>query len=271
MLVLVTVSVNSMLVFHLTITPSKQTNERAVQVSIQIRILKQVQALSSRMQSDSQIHATQYGNSLPPYHQNTLGLFPSSTPTQLPPNPTPEEIRSRLNALCVRENERDTGLDTADLRQLMRTALQTSNDAEMIEVLQVGRDEMPDAIKTLQRALEKEVEKESAGPAGTTGGVGLGLTNKRESLVRDEAEGRRPSEPTPGVETDKSGLGRRKTVGSTVTQESDGSGIGGSSSGSGNEGKVRDTLDREFLESGIDALRRVSRPDYSLPSWTITK
>lgn len=159
----------------------------------------------------------------------------------------------------------------------MRTALQTSNDAEMIEVLQVGRDEMPDAIKTLQRALEREAERESAGSATTAGGptpaVGLGLMTKRESLVRDEAEGRRPSEPTPAptAEVETGGLERRKTVASTVTQESVSSGISGSISGSGSEGRARDTLDREFLECGIDALRRLSRPDYSLPSWTITK
>jgi abelson tyrosine-protein kinase 1 len=42
--------------------------------------------------------------------------------------------------------------------------------------------------------------------------------------------------------------------------------------GSGSDGRPRDTLDREFIESGIDALRRVSNgPDTSLPSWTITK
>ena len=46
----------------------------------------------------------------------------------------------------------------------------------------------------------------------------------------------------------------------------------GSGSGSGSDGRLRDTLDREFIESGIDALRRVSHgPDTSLPSWTITK
>ncbi len=44
----------------------------------------------------------------------------------------------------------------------MRTALQANNDAEMIRVLQVGRDEMPEAIKMLQRASEKEVERERA-------------------------------------------------------------------------------------------------------------
>ena len=36
-----------------------------------------------------------------------------------------------------------TAMDTADLRQVMRAALQTTSDAEMLEVLGVGRQEMP--------------------------------------------------------------------------------------------------------------------------------
>jgi abelson tyrosine-protein kinase 1 len=42
-----------------------------------------------------------------------------------------------------------------------------------------------------------------------------------------------------------------------------------SDSGSGNS---KDTLDREFIETGIDALRRLSKgTDLGLPSWTITR
>ena len=33
----------------------------------------------------------------------------------------------------------------------------------------------------------------------------------------------------------------------------------------------RDTLDREFIETGIDALRRLSGAETTLPSWTITR
>jgi hypothetical protein len=33
----------------------------------------------------------------------------------------------------------------------------------------------------------------------------------------------------------------------------------------------RDTLDREFIEGGIDALRRMSKGGEMLPSWTITR
>ena len=87
----------------------------------------------------------------------------------------------------------------------MRMALQANSDLEMMELLQVGCDEMPEAIKTLQRALEREVE------------------------------------------------------------------LGSASDGSSSDA-ARDTLDREFIESGIDALRRMSHDaGIDLPSWTITR
>jgi len=161
----------------------------------------------------------------------------------------------------------------------MRTALQTTNDVQMIEVLQVGREEMPEAIKTLQRALEREVEKESAslGSAESSKGAailpGRGVSADNKGML----DGRRASMPVTGT-PDVSGLERRTTIASaSASAESRDSGATRSltatgSGGSGSEGRVRDTLDREFIESGIDALRRVSNgPDYSLPSWTITK
>jgi abelson tyrosine-protein kinase 1 len=78
-----------------------------------------------------------------------------------PPHPilkpsNPDEIRAWLHAFRKKENERDAGLDFVDLHQLMRAALEMNNDVQMIEVLQLGREEMPEAIKTLRRALERE-------------------------------------------------------------------------------------------------------------------
>lgn len=113
----------------------------------------------------------------------------------------------------------------------MRTALATNDDAAMIEVLQIARSEMPEAIKTMQRALEHVVED--------------GM-----------------------LEVDESGL-------ALASPSSQGHLEGGSlqlsstDSGSGSSG---DTLDREFIETGIDALRRLSTgTDLGLPSWTITR
>jgi abelson tyrosine-protein kinase 1 len=52
----------------------------------------------------------------------------------------------------------------------MCAVLQMNNDVQMIEVLQVGREEMPETIKTLQRALEREKDKENV-----IGGAGFSL------------------------------------------------------------------------------------------------
>lgn len=102
-----------------------------------------------------------------------------------------------------------------DLRGLMRAALETGSDVEMMKVLQIGREEMPEAIGTLERALDK--------------------LRAHENEFTDEVRG----DPVVG--------------------------------GRGN-GLVKDPIDREFVESGIDALRRMSRGVVTkLPSWTITR
>ena len=136
-------------------------------------------------------------------------------------------------------------MDAADLRQLMRAALQTTSDAEMMEVLQVGHHEMPDAIKTLQRALEHVTERDDddveASPSKTV-----------VATVLTEVDGTTVSRK------------RSETIQSFDTLNSISSGHGAK--------RRRDTLDREFIESGIDSLRRMSRGiETSLPSWTITK
>jgi abelson tyrosine-protein kinase 1 len=155
---------------------------------------------------------------------------------------TPAEIRSNLRTLHAFQNEIDQVKDIADLRQLMRMALGTTSDAEMIDVLQVGRDEMPEAIKTLQRALEKEVRSGSS--EGRKASV-VGAQTQSGIVEGEDTAG--------GI---RAGLERK---GTRASRES-----GGSSSG-------KDTLDREFIESGIDVLRRMSKGAESLPSWTITR
>jgi abelson tyrosine-protein kinase 1 len=101
----------------------------------------------------------------------------------------------------------------------------------MIEVLQIARSEMPEAIKTMQRALEYVVE-----------------------------DGR--------LEADESGLALASPS-SQGHPEGGGLQLSLTDSGSSNSG---DTLDREFMETGIDALRRLSKgTDLGLPSWTITR
>ncbi|EIN05641.1 hypothetical protein PUNSTDRAFT_46534 [Punctularia strigosozonata HHB-11173 SS5] len=291
-------------------------------LSIQIRLLKTVQANERRRAAENaalikaleaQAPTSPSGNALglttddnppvvpsgtyapPPYAPPTppapasavpLGLAsPAATVTASPPlSPSdPDRIRALLHQVRSRQNEADLEADARDLRQLMRAALQTNSDAELIEVLQVGRDEMPEAIKTLQRALEREVEREtqddrdalammsasavsdvSAMPP-IVGGLSASVTT-----ADPEAAGTREERAFGTVSSLASVRSRSSTLGTeftgtTSTTDTDGWG--------GNWGRSagRDTLDREFMEGGIEAMRRMSRTTESLPSWTITR
>lgn len=158
-----------------------------------------------------------------------------------------DEVATLLQACRERQNEQDSTHDSEDLRQVMQAALQTGNDAEIIDVLQVSRHEMPEAIKTLQRALEREVEK---GPDAE------GTMIEDVELIYEEAE---PLDPV--------GLSRSSTSGSSRSRK-----VRTDSWASARARASRDTLHREFLESGIEALTRMSKGTaLSLPSWTITK
>ncbi|KAI0820557.1 hypothetical protein BC628DRAFT_1397178 [Trametes gibbosa] len=215
-------------------------------LSIQIRILKQVLHAEEQRRADAAALLDTVS------HAAEMESPPSSPPGNMLQltGTDPEEVHhvtAKLQALTARQNERDTVHDAADLRQLMRTALQTNNDVEMIRILQVGRDEMPEAIKTLQRALEVEVEREGRANA------------ELEETVTIAAVAALPT-------GEVAGLARSATIAST------GSGTSHtSSSARSRERAPRDTLDREFIETGIDALRRLSGAEVALPSWTITR
>ncbi|KAH9061867.1 hypothetical protein EDB87DRAFT_1716172 [Lactarius vividus] len=188
-------------------------------LSIQIRTLKLIQANELRRQKETH-----------DLFETLSHLSPGLPPVPLPLSPSalqsspadPEGVRKTLNALRASQNAQDRAHDAADLRQLMRTALATNDDASMIEALQIARHEMPEAIKTLQRALERVVED--------------GQLDAEESIT--------PLLLAPAFDSGNTGASRRSV----------------------------DTLDREFIETGIDALRRMSKgTDLGLPSWTITR
>ncbi|KAF9562878.1 hypothetical protein CPC08DRAFT_633569 [Agrocybe pediades] len=110
------------------------------------------------------------------------------------------QVMPVLQQLQTAQNSEDTKSDMEDLRRLIRAALESGSDAKLLSFLGIEKEEMPEAIKTLQRSLEKRT---------TTG------------------------EETP-----------------------------------------MDTLHEEFLETGIEALRRMSAGNSfvtNLPVWTITK
>lgn len=156
----------------------------------------------------------------------------------------PDEVAALLQTCRERENERDLAHDTEDLRQVMRSALQASSDAEIIDVLQVSRHEMPEAMKTLQRALEREVERDR---------------DTELTMIEDVDVFSEEAEPLEGLS-------------SSQTSKSTSSKLRTDSMASARARASGDTLDREFLESGIEALRRMSEGvKLTLPSWTITK
>jgi abelson tyrosine-protein kinase 1 len=105
---------------------------------VQIRILKQVQALNSHMMSNSNfatpgvLPPPAYTQAIP--EESGITTPTSPDPKTLPSNP--DKIHARLHALRQKENKHDAGLDFVDLRQLMRAALQTNNDVQIIGVLQ---------------------------------------------------------------------------------------------------------------------------------------
>ncbi|KAF7376375.1 Protein kinase domain-containing protein [Mycena sanguinolenta] len=233
-------------------------------ISIQIRILKQVQATELNRQSDTRallesvIRSQQLpapsalqglGITLP---TDTAGLPPSSShkslaalPEELTEGLHPDAVLPTLQNLHIMQNSIDLAHDSADLRTLMRDAVNQNSDAEMIRVLQVGREEFPEALKTLQRALER-----------------VGVVNNP------------PSPPAPFLEVPAALANGSSSPGAHSIERS----ISASSSAtSGTAASTsaavgRDMLDREFMESGIDALRRLSRGgEMGLPSWTITR
>lgn len=156
-----------------------------------------------------------------------------------------EQLKSSITQLQSVQDATDRAQDAESLRQLIRLALQTTNDAEMLELFQIKRQEMPDAIKTLQRALERVIEHERQ-EAQSPLVENRSPTSRRMSM-KELAFGRSPQ--------------RKRTIDSWS-----------SSSGSLGSAVEKDTLHREFLECGIDTLRRMSRDvETDLPSWTITR
>ena len=150
--------------------------------------------------------------------------------TVLQPSPAdPESVRQTLDALRSAQNSQDRDRDSADLRRLMRAALDTNDDLAMFEVFQIARSEMPEAIKTLERAFERVVEG--------------GHTEESTAAL-----------PSPQQEAGK-GNGTSGELGNKSSSQYD-----------------ADALDRKFIESGINALRRLSKcTGLNLPNWTITR
>ena len=153
-----------------------------------------------------------------------------------------EQLRAGIASLHLAQNASDQARDSENLRQLMRLALHTTRDADILDILQIKRQDMPEAIKSLQRALEQVTERDR---------------ERQSSIVLT-------SKPPP--------MSRRSSMKAIASQQRSGTIDSSSSAASFAAAGKEDTLDREFLESGIEALVRMSRGvDTNLPSRTITK
>ena len=93
----------------------------------------------------------------------------ASAPLALPPS----EVIPALRTLHHTQNAHDAERDLEDLRCSMRQAMRTGSDMAVVEMMQVPREEMPEAMKTLQRALERVVERgEESDGMGEKGFIG---------------------------------------------------------------------------------------------------
>jgi abelson tyrosine-protein kinase 1 len=158
-------------------------------------------------------------------------VHPPLSPTVLQSSPAdPEGVRQTLHALRAAQNSQDRARDSADLHQLMRATIDANDDLATYEVFQIPRSEIPEAIKTLERAL-KHVSK-------------CGQLDAEESTTM-----------LPSPQQEEAGKGSPSVE------------LGDKSPSQCSP----DALHRKFIETGIDALRRLSKcTDLSLPNWTVT-
>ncbi|KAJ3745993.1 hypothetical protein DFH05DRAFT_1394532 [Lentinula detonsa] len=250
-------------------------------ISIQIRILKQVQLAEARRQHDTQELLRGVANlshltttSLTTAHPVPPALLPSAS--SLPST----EILPTILSLTRHQAALDAESDYADLRGVMRAALSKGSDVEIIKVLgQRDRSELNRRFSVLSDIKRKMNFQNSRSYTSTTA---LTLpTSLNEDIIHEESEsgdgdrkrkGGRLRSKRGKVAGAGAKLMRSKAVSSSSTSSTATTNESAwSRSGSGK----KDTLDKEFIESGIDALRRMSRstadPARLLPSWTITR
>ncbi|KAH9848357.1 hypothetical protein C2E23DRAFT_889200 [Lenzites betulinus] len=162
----------------------------------------------------------------------------------VPASEVAELIRTQLQVVTTLQNEQDAEHDTQSLWRRIEAALNTNSDHDLIRILQIRDDEIPEAIETLQRAI-KDKTKASA------------------SARRNAAT--ETSIPVGSILSARSGSKSARAHTSTIGTES-----------SRQPGDVRlrawpdDTLESRFMATSIEAMRRLSSLEVKLPSWTIT-
>ena len=215
-----------------------------------------------------------------PYEMQTFDPPPRPPLPEAIPRERPL-VREKLQELTEWQNEHDALHDLADLRMMMRRALERGDDGEMIQLLQVKPEDAAEALKALQRALEDELARERTLLAQEEGGelVEDDSVGSTQAMV-DGVVGKGRSKSKDSVEALGESLSRRQTVDASVSRSSSSHTASDKTPASDRTVKTHsshDTLDREFMESGIDSLLRLSvasgttPASLSLPAWTITR
>ncbi|KAF8209032.1 hypothetical protein K438DRAFT_257130 [Mycena galopus ATCC 62051] len=167
---------------------------------LQLRVLQQLQRLEVGRQLDAE-ELSKRRTELPRFG---LGIVDSplqmKIPLTHPPNdskdmptvpgsledtagdPEAADDTAILRAIVQKsdvENKLDLVNDAADLRAVMRRAITQDSDMEMLRILQLDREELPEAMKILQRAVEDaEVPPAYTPGAGPPDYVAYGLDQK---------------------------------------------------------------------------------------------
>ncbi|KAJ3574855.1 hypothetical protein NP233_g1485 [Leucocoprinus birnbaumii] len=172
--------------------------------SFQIRTVKVIKEFTAGMDDriEAAIQRVLQNHCCPQPSPNLNLTHPPKNPSLLRPMSRP--MLQPLEEIISVQDDKDRELDQHDLRRQMDNALQSGSDSTMLEFLQIPREDILEAIKSMQRHLERT---------------------------------------------------RPETKGYTETEPDD----------------PKDTLEREFIETGIDSLRRMSKSTTTLPSWTITR
>ncbi|KAK7457153.1 hypothetical protein VKT23_010453 [Stygiomarasmius scandens] len=80
-----------------------------------------------------------------------------------------EQIREHLRTLQKHQNERDKARDLSDIRQLLTAALESKSDKDMMRILKLARDEVPEAFKTLFRMISVPGRVDRSQPSSALG------------------------------------------------------------------------------------------------------
>ncbi|KAI0030163.1 kinase-like domain-containing protein, partial [Vararia minispora EC-137] len=161
---------------------------------------------------------------------------PSASSRMLPSSENAADIGSTLGRIRRQQNVRDGAQDLGHLRRTLWTTLEKNSDAAMLDVLQVRQEDIPEAIVALQHALDREVYQ-----------------LRSESVNQPAARSYRRGSATASVSLDPHRSSAAPRLATRAISD------------------APDTLDRDFLASGLESLQRLSGGNLvSLPQWAIT-